>query len=94
MNTGQKKLKFFLAKGYYVPQQFIVPDYRDPGVRTARFKDDRLTLYWNGSIVTDSLGKADISFYTGDVPGTYNIIISGITIFGDWLYRKISIQTR
>jgi hypothetical protein len=91
---GQKKLKSFLARGFTPPPAFIMPDYSNDKTRAEKFTDLRATLLWNGNKLTDKAGKADLTFYTGDLAAKYDIIVSGITIFGDWFYRRLTIETK
>ena len=44
--------------------------------------DMRSTIHWEPDIVTDNSGKALVSFYSADRPGTYSIIIEGSNMKG------------
>jgi hypothetical protein len=65
------------------PSGIIFPDYSSELNRQSRTPDLRNTLYWNPSVQTDSDGKAEIEFWTSDLPGIYNIIIQGIAGTGE-----------
>ena len=49
----------------------------------SRTPDLRNTLYWNPSVKTDIDGKAEIQFWTSDLPGNYIINIQGISGTGE-----------
>lgn len=67
--------------GFYRAREFYSPKY---GTESASQKepseqpDIRTTLYWNPSIVTDSSGKANVSFFTSDVSATYTMRLEGL----------------
>jgi TonB-dependent SusC/RagA subfamily outer membrane receptor len=67
--------------GFYRPREFYSPKYE------TRFDfmkpDDRITLYWAPTITLDSIGQAEIVFYSSDVKGTFDITIEGITPDGE-----------
>ncbi len=68
-------------KGFYKGREFYSPDYSDPQINP-KMADLRTTIYWNPSIVTDSMGKASVEFYNGDGIGTYKATIEGVDING------------
>jgi hypothetical protein len=55
--------KFYSPK-YVFDQKILAPDLRS-------------TVYWVPDIVTDDKGKATVSFYAGDKPVTYSVILQG-----------------
>jgi hypothetical protein len=65
------------------PSTLIAPDYSDEQNRLNRTPDLRNTLYWNPSVKTDMNGKAEIKFWTSDLPGNYIINIQGISGTGE-----------
>jgi len=69
------------------PSTIIAPDYSEEQNRLNRIPDLRNTLYWNPSVKTDINGKAEIEFWTSDLPGKYTINIEGISVTGE----KVSI---
>ncbi|TCD00185.1 carboxypeptidase-like regulatory domain-containing protein [Pedobacter psychroterrae] len=62
------------------PQEFYSPGYG--AAENADKADYRATVYWAPDIVTDSQGKAIVSFYTADIPGTYTLNIQGSDMKG------------
>lgn len=65
------------------PSGIVLPDYSSELNRQSRTPDLRNTLYWNPSVKTDSNGKAEIEFWTSDLPGDYEISIQGISGNGE-----------
>lgn len=63
--------------GTQVPLQFYSPDYARKNIPS--MADQRNTLYWNPAIKTDKSGNGSISFYTGDIPGTYCLVLQGLS---------------
>lgn len=83
--TGAKR-KSVPGIYYFRPMPFSWPkDFYSPKYKTAtkqELKDRRPTLFWAPSIITDETGKAQVSFYTSDMPGTYQIKVEGADMKG------------
>lgn len=62
---------------------FYAPEYATEKERENRLPDFRTLLYWTPDIITDKKGNAQISFYTGDIPGKYIVELQGISANGD-----------
>lgn len=62
---------------------FYSPDYSNEKLQQSRLPDFRDVLYWSPDIKTDSSGKGSVSFYTGDVPGKYLVVVQGISANGE-----------
>jgi hypothetical protein len=73
---------------------FIAPDYSDKQKKQKRIPDLRNTLYWNPSVKTDRNGEVETEFWTSDLPGTYTIIIHGISATGERLSLNKSFVVR
>ena len=82
----------FYPKGYHISPEFYMPDYSNDKIKEAEFKDNRSTVYWNGSVWTDKNGKAKISFYTADAKTTYTVTVMGVTANGDLVMKQVSIS--
>lgn len=66
----------------FCPQmQFYSPKYHSKD--DTSFVDTRTTIYWAPNIITDKNGKAKLSFYTADHPGTYTVLIEGSDMNGN-----------
>jgi len=55
-------------------------------------KDRRSTIFWEPNLITDASGKADLSFYSADQPGTYTVIIEGTDLNGNFGYSRKKIK--
>jgi hypothetical protein len=102
INTGateqeqksNNSLHTFLLRGYHTPPSFLMPDYNNTKTKMARFNDLRSTLYWQAANTTDPGGKTKITFFTSDVITTYKIIITGVTVNGDIIYKTLGFRTQ
>lgn len=78
------------------PTEFIVltgsPGKEINAVRDAAFMDNRSTIYWNPETLTDSQGKAKLSFYSADMPSIYSLRIVGVTSKGDLIDQNIKLN--
>jgi len=63
--------------GFYRPREFYSPRY---GTRFDQLNpDDRITLFWAPTIMTNSMGQADTIFFTSDVTGKFDISLEGVS---------------
>lgn len=74
----------------YMPRDFYRPRYM---VKNNATPDLRSTIHWEPNLVTDEKGKANLSFYAADRPGTYTVTVEGTDMQGNFGYatKKISI---
>jgi hypothetical protein len=68
-------------EGLQLQREFYSPVYEDAS-NNSRLPDLRNQLYWSPDVRTDKNGKKQLSFYTADIPGTYGIVIQGISANG------------
>ncbi|MDQ2720186.1 MAG: hypothetical protein M3Z26_10585 [Bacteroidota bacterium] len=61
---------------------FYSPEYNTETGQQSHLPDFRDVLLWNPELNTDSNGKGNFSFYTGDVPGKYLVVVQGISSNG------------
>ncbi len=94
VNSEGSTGKMYYATGIAKTTLFPVPDYSPKNVKNITAMDDRSTIYWNGGILSDVNNRATVSFYTSDVPATYRVTITGITIRGDIIHKTFSFQSR
>lgn len=78
------------SKSYHLAPNFTTPDYNDLFIKSNVVKDSRATLYWNGHLYTNLNGKASVSFYTSDSPSSYTINITGVTVTGEQINKKLT----
>ncbi|HWB27379.1 MAG TPA: MG2 domain-containing protein [Chitinophagaceae bacterium] len=69
--------------GMQLQREFYYPKYDNPQAISSRLPDFRDVLYWSPNVKTDGkTGTTQASFYSSDLPGTYAIVIQGITATG------------
>ncbi len=68
-------------EGLQLQREFYSPVYETPA-SNSRVPDFRNVLYWSPEIHTDKNGKKQVTFYTADIPGTYGVVLQGITSSG------------
>jgi hypothetical protein len=68
---------------------FYSPDYSTTDALQSRLPDFRDVLYWSPDVHTDEKGKGTFSFYTGDIPGKYLVVVQGISSNGNAGSRHI-----
>jgi hypothetical protein len=71
----------FKLYGFERVREFYSPKY-DGTDNDLYDRDERATLQWNPKIVTDSLGKANVSFYNSDVAKKIRLDIAGFSNTG------------
>ncbi len=82
--------KKYRIEGYLMPSPFTDRDYSK--VSDNSISDNRTTLYWNGSLVTDNQGTNKVSFYTGDLTTDYTITIAGVSASGARIYKTVILK--
>lgn len=92
--SAPKNYRITSFDGYYMPQTFTASyEHRIP-----EDEDFRRTLYWNPSLKTDSLGKAEISFRHNSQPHNVTFNVAGRpqapTRNGQLSFRSITVAPR
>jgi TonB-dependent SusC/RagA subfamily outer membrane receptor len=82
-------LKNFIVRGYHIPNPFPLPEYSNPQIRKSKAPDHRSSLFWKGDILIQKGSSFSCSFYTSDVPATYQISITGITEQGQPVSKQL-----
>jgi len=72
------------------PHKFYSPRYTVASPFTG--KDRRSTIFWEPNLITDATGKASLSFYSADLPGTYTVIMEGTDMNGNFGYSRQKIK--
>ncbi len=89
----KKEIKnLFTSKRYGKVLSFYSPKYETPEQRHSPIPDSRITLLWKNNLKTDSLGNANVTFYTGDKKGTFLINIQGISQKNGPIFKQIPIE--
>lgn len=68
--------------GYQQPDEFYMPRYETEEDRKAALVDLRTTIFWQPNLRFSEQGRAVTSFYSADLPTTYNLLIEGVTDSG------------
>ncbi len=76
----------YFAKDFYSPKYAVD--------KSAAAPDLRSTIFWDANVVTDENGKAKLSFYAADLPGSYTIKVEGTDLFGRFGYQKSTINIK
>lgn len=71
---------------------YDTPDYEEVNNRLDRTPDFRHTLFWEPRLEIGEGEKKQISFFTGDLPGSYTISITGVTKDGEPIVQTKTIQ--
>jgi hypothetical protein len=70
-----QQFKMGVTKGYYQSRQFYEPDY---DVEPASVPDNRNTLAWAPSIITNERGEATVHFFCSDIRSRFLCILEGV----------------
>ncbi|MGY3088105.1 TonB-dependent SusC/RagA subfamily outer membrane receptor [Hymenobacter sp. UYAg731] len=68
--------------GYYCGREFYVPRYDAPKTNRDFPDTRRSTLYWNPTVRTDATGQAEVTFFTSDAKGTFQLRTEGLSQAG------------
>jgi hypothetical protein len=84
-----KSIPFSWPANFYSPRYTV----KDTGYHST---DLRSTIYWAPNIITDSTGKATVSFFAADKPTTYTVIVEGTDFNGNVAVKtkKIVIEAK
>jgi hypothetical protein len=69
--------------GYQKPAEFYMPKYEVDSIRLRQLPDLRTTVYWNPALVSDSLGRVNVKFYTADKANNYSVTLEGVSEMGE-----------
>src|ERR1044072_9648640 len=64
IDYSKNNLRVFTPVTYHVCPTFEMPDYSNKEIKNSSTPDPRTSIYWNGNIVTEKNGEADVNFYT------------------------------
>ena len=71
----------------YTPKEFYSPKYAVN--KSTGLPDLRSTIFWDANVATDENGKAKLSFYAADLPGSYTIKVEGTDLMGRLGIKKV-----
>ena len=81
LTTSDKKSKNTNPLSIMPAQLFYRPKYKNQSSTTT--SDTRSVIHWEPDIITDRNGRATVSFYSADIPGSYTISIEGSNLDGN-----------
>lgn len=94
INNAKGNMKIFYAQGVSKPALFPNITYGQDDKNPPVTVDNRSTLFWNGGFLTGSAGNVALTFYTSDIPATYKITVTGITVHGDFIYKTLTFRSK
>ncbi len=80
-------------KGLYVSRTFFKPQY-DAKIQKELSRDLRTTIAWEPNLITPKDGKTHFEFFTSDEPGTYKLIVEGISMDGRIAHLEYLIEVK
>jgi TonB-dependent SusC/RagA subfamily outer membrane receptor len=89
-NSRTRDYKGIQLAGYSYNREFYSPAYDVPKEEHA-MPDRRTTIYWNPSVKTNNLGKADIEFFNSDDARSLEVEIQGVTDYGDIINARFPV---
>ena len=80
----------YIFNGYSITREFAQPDYAK--LKQSGLMDDRITLYWNDDLETDTTGVLKFKFNNTDIAKKYRVIIQGMDNDGKLVYVQKDFQ--
>jgi hypothetical protein len=84
VKTPENMTRFIYPKAAASEYRYLSPDYSITSMAD-RTPDLRYLLAWEPYIKADSAGVAAIEFYSGDIKGTFDVEVTGLTEKGEIL---------
>ena len=69
-------------EGLQVPREFYAPRYETAAQQQSRLPDLRHLLYWNPDLRLPPNSPQTLTFYTGDQPGRYLVVLQALSASG------------
>ena len=69
-------------EGVQYQREFYSPSYATAEEKQRRLPDMRNLLYWNPDVTITAGSPINLEFYTSDQPGTYAVVVQGLTADG------------
>ena len=82
----------YLFNGFSITREFSSPDYTERGTKGDILKDNRLTLYWNHDLNTDSHSELKFRFYNSGTAKKFKVTIQGMDAQGRLIYLQQILQ--
>ncbi len=81
-------------EGLQLQREFYSPTYETSGQKNNHMADFRNLLYWSPDIKTNLTGKKDLSIFSSDLPGTYAIVLEGISADGKTISKVVKFEVK
>lgn len=79
LDTGAIAMEY---DGLQLQREFYSPAYETQAEAESPLPDFRNVLFWSPVVITNEKGIANLDFYTSDRPGTYAVVVQGMTANG------------
>ncbi len=86
----EKNFSEVTLRGYSLVRDFYSPKY-DGTQNGDNIPDIRSLLYWNPDLKTDRRGEASFNYYNSDSARKHQVVVEGISNFGDTIFSEKTI---
>jgi len=90
--TPPNDFDHYVFNGFSITREFGAPDYSKENLEKTATNDNRLTLFWNHDLNTDSNGVLKFRFYNSDSAKKFRVIIQGMDRQGRLVYLQQVVQ--
>ncbi len=80
--------------GINAQREFYSPRYETEQAVAGRLPDFRSLLFWTPGLKVAADGRAHVSFYTSDLPGSYSVVIQGLTTDGQPVSKTVHFEVK
>jgi hypothetical protein len=80
-------------EGLQPKREFFSPRYENKSQQESRIPDKRHLLLWSTDLKNDQ-GKGHLEFYASDIPGTYQIVVEGLSEGGEFGFAMAKFQVK
>ena len=92
--NNSSNMKTFYFKGISKPALFPGINYDQRETMSSENFDNRSVIFWDGSVLTGTDDQVNLSFFTSDIPTTYKVTITGITVHGNFIYKVLYFKSK
>ncbi|WP_431123244.1 TonB-dependent receptor plug domain-containing protein [Flagellimonas flava] len=82
----------YVHPGFVKSKKFYQPVFNKIGLKRGK-ADFRRTLHWEPNVELSPDGKVKVSFYTSDLPATYQATLQGVTDEGTPIHSKVIFES-
>ena len=92
VTTLSDNFNHYIFNGFSITREFSAPNYSQEKQKKITPPDNRLTLYWNHDLNTDSNGALKFRFYNSDGAKKFKVVIQGMDTQGRLVYLRQILQ--